>query len=217
MINSQLVFRNDYRWDLKKVKSVLIPYLFDNDASLIITVEPKSRLAKDYTLAGKLDQVLIDYPNRLVASSQVISLSKNYQVNFPQEGRFQLEFFPYSFLGRTIFTVSKMFSSSNNRKTTYAQPAASVAVDNTKKLIVAQQNERSSYLLINAGTATVYFKYVPIGADFNTVTVSDTEYDFLLTADEKFLDAESAKNAVVGVTSGNGKTATLKITEYFYA
>jgi hypothetical protein len=217
MIRSQLVFRNEYRWDLKKVKSVLIPYLFNNDTSLIITIEPKSKLAKNYTLAGKLDQVLIDYPNKLVASSQIISLSNNYRVNFPLEGRFQLEFFPYSSLGRTLFTVSKMFSSSNNHETTYAQPAASVAVDNTKKLIVAEENERSSYLIINAGTATVYFKYVPLGTDFTTVTVSSTEYDFLLASGEKFLDSESAKNAVIGVTSGNGKTANLKVTKYFYA
>lgn len=41
MIKSQLVFRNDYRFDLKKVEFVLIPYLFDNDASLIISVDTK--------------------------------------------------------------------------------------------------------------------------------------------------------------------------------
>ncbi|BAZ69143.1 hypothetical protein NIES4106_39140 [Fischerella sp. NIES-4106] len=110
MIKTQLVFRNEYRWDLKKVNSVIIPYLFDNDASLIITVEPKSKLLKKYTLAGKLDQILIDYPNKLVASSQVINLTKNYQVNFPQEGRFQLEFFPYQFLGKTLISISKILS-----------------------------------------------------------------------------------------------------------
>jgi hypothetical protein len=108
MINSQLIFRNEYRWDLKKVTSVIIPYLFDNDASLIITVQPKSKLTKNYTSAGKLDQVLIDYPNKLVASSQVINLAKNYQINFPQEGRFQLEFFPYSFLGKTLISISRI-------------------------------------------------------------------------------------------------------------
>ncbi len=108
MISTQLVFRNEYRWDLRKVNSVLIPYLFDNDASVIITVQPKSKLTKNYNLAGKLDQVLIDYPNKLVASSQVINLSKNYQVNFPQQGRFQLEFFPYQFLGKTLISISRI-------------------------------------------------------------------------------------------------------------
>lgn len=109
MIETQLIFRNEYRWDLRKVNSVLIPYLFDDDARLIITIQPKPRLTKNYTSAGKLDQVLIDYPNKLVASSQVINLTKNYQVNFPQQGRFQLEFFPYQFLGRTLISINRIF------------------------------------------------------------------------------------------------------------
>jgi hypothetical protein len=108
MIETQLVFRNEYRFDLRKVDSVLIPYLFDNDASLIITVESKSKLAKNYNAAGKLDEVLIDYPNKLVASSQVINLTKNYQVNFSQQGRFQLEFFPYQYLGKTQISISRI-------------------------------------------------------------------------------------------------------------
>lgn len=110
MIDTQLVFRNEYRWDLKKVNSVIIPYLFDNDASLIITIEPKSRLTKNYISAGKLDQVLIDYPGKLVATSQVINLAKNYQVHFLQQGRFQLEFFPYQFLGKTLISISRIFN-----------------------------------------------------------------------------------------------------------
>ncbi len=112
-METQLVFRNEYRWDLKKVESVVIPYLFDNDASLIITVESKSKLTKNYTSAGKLDQILIDYPKKLVASSQVINLSKNYQVNFPQSGRFQLEFFPYRFLGKTLISINRILDYEN--------------------------------------------------------------------------------------------------------
>jgi len=108
MIETQLVFKNEYRWDLRKVNSVLIPYLFDNDASLIITVESKSKLTKNYTSAGKLDQILIDYPKKLVANSQVINLTKNYQISFPQQGRFQLEFFPYQFLGKTLISISRI-------------------------------------------------------------------------------------------------------------
>ena len=107
MIQSQLLFRCEYRWDLKKVSSVLIPYLF-NDASLIITIESRSKLAKNYQTAGKLDQILIDYPNKLVASSQVINLTKNYQVHFPEQGRFQLEFFPYQFLLKTLISISRI-------------------------------------------------------------------------------------------------------------
>ncbi|MBW4642928.1 MAG: hypothetical protein KME23_08020 [Goleter apudmare HA4340-LM2] len=108
MLSSQLVFRHEYRWDLKKAQSVLIPYLFDNDASLVISIESKSKLAKNYQTAGRLDQILIDYPNKLVASSQVVGLAKNYQVMFPQQGRFQLEFFPYQFLGKTLISISRI-------------------------------------------------------------------------------------------------------------
>lgn len=112
MIETQLVFRNEYRWDLKKVSSVLIPYLFDNDASVIITIEPKSKLAKNYNNSGRLDQLLIDYPNKLVASTQVIGITKNFQIYFPQEGRFQLEFFPYQFLGKTLISINRILSTS---------------------------------------------------------------------------------------------------------
>lgn len=114
MINSQLVFRNEYRWDLKKVNSVIIPYLFDNESSLIITIEPKTRFNKSYVNAGKLDQVLIDYPGKLIASTQVVSLTKNCQVSFPQQGRFQLEFFPYQFLGKTVISINRILNSPVN-------------------------------------------------------------------------------------------------------
>lgn len=112
MIETQLVFRNDYRWDLKKVDSVIFPYLFDNDASVIITIESRSKLTKSYNNAGRLDQILIDYPKKLVASTQVIGLGKNYQINFPQQGRFQLEFFPYQFLGKTLISINRILDAS---------------------------------------------------------------------------------------------------------
>ncbi len=111
MFHSQPVFQKEYRWDLKKEKSVLIPIVFYNDASLIITIESKSKLAKNYTSAGKLDEILIDYPNKLVASSQVINLAKNYQVNFSQQGRFKLEFFPYNYLGKTVISIRRFVDS----------------------------------------------------------------------------------------------------------
>lgn len=113
MITSTLVFKNEYRWDLKKIKSVLIPYLFDNDASLIITIKSQSKLDKNYEFAGKLDQILIDYPNKLIASSQIIGLNKNFEISFPQRGRFQLEFFPYKFLGKTVISISRVTSNAN--------------------------------------------------------------------------------------------------------
>lgn len=112
MLETRLVFRNDYRWDLKKVNSVIIPYLFHNEPTLIITIESKSKLTKPYNNAGRLDELLIDYPKKLVASSQVVGLAKNFQISFSQQGRFQLEFFPYNFLGRTQITINKIIGNS---------------------------------------------------------------------------------------------------------
>lgn len=122
MITSRPVFKCEYRWDLRKVNSVLIPNVFDNDASLIITIELKSKLAKNYNLAGRLDEILIDYPNRLVASSQVINLTKNYQINFSQQGRFKLEFFPYKHLGRTVISINRFVEIDSDNESINFQP-----------------------------------------------------------------------------------------------
>ncbi|WP_017652138.1 hypothetical protein [Fortiea contorta] len=107
MINSQLVYRSEYRWDLKKVDSVIIPYLFDNDANLIISLEAKP--LKNYKSSGRIEQILIDYPNKLVASSQILRFG-NQELTFAQRGRFQLVFFPNAYLGKTKITIHKMFS-----------------------------------------------------------------------------------------------------------
>lgn len=107
-MNTQLVFRNEYRWDLRKVESVLIPYVFDNDPSLIITVESKSKLPKNYQTCGKLDELLIDFPNQLIASTQSVRLGKNCQYLFSVQGRFQIWFYPYQFLGKTQISVSRI-------------------------------------------------------------------------------------------------------------
>ncbi|WP_180974956.1 hypothetical protein [Fischerella thermalis] len=46
-----------------------------------------------------------------------------------------------------------------------------------------------------------------------------TSYDFLLTANEKFLDSNSSRNAVVGICTAaiSGANARIKVTEYFYS
>jgi hypothetical protein len=107
-METQLVFQNEYRFDLKKVESVLIPYVFDGDLSLIITVTPKARLTKNYQTCGRLDEVLIDYPDKLVASTQALRLEKNFQYLFSGQGRFQLLFYPYQFLGKTQISVRRI-------------------------------------------------------------------------------------------------------------
>ena len=106
MLETQLVFRNEYRLDLKKVESILIPYLFfDEDTSLIINVETSS--SKNYRSVGRVDQLAIDYPGKLIASSQVIRFG-NQQLIFPQRGRFQLEFYPNYYLGKTRITLQRI-------------------------------------------------------------------------------------------------------------
>ena len=106
MIETQLVFRNEYRFDLKKYNSVLIPYLFEKDVtSLVINVDATS--SKNYRSVGRIDQIAIDYPNKLVASSQVVRFG-NQSLYFPQSGRFKLEFYPNYYLGKTSIALHKL-------------------------------------------------------------------------------------------------------------
>lgn len=105
MFETQLVFRNEYRLDLKKVESILIPYLFDNDTSLIASVEATS--SRNYRSVGRVDQIAIDYPGKLIASSQILRFG-NQQLYFPQRGRFKLEFYPNYYLGKTRITLQKI-------------------------------------------------------------------------------------------------------------
>lgn len=117
MINSQLVYRNEYRFDLKKVKFVLIPYLFDNDINLIISIDAKN--IKSYKSAGRIDQSLIDYPGKLIASSHVVRFG-NQELEFSQKGRFQLVFYPNYYLDKTTVKVSKLILP-QNCKTSFQQ------------------------------------------------------------------------------------------------
>lgn len=103
-----LVFKNEYRFDLKRFKSVLIPYVF-NHSSLIINL--KANPSKRYRSSGRLDQMLIDYPNKLIASSQILRFN-NQLLDFPQEGRYQLLFYPNYYLGK--FQISIKINASEN-------------------------------------------------------------------------------------------------------
>ncbi|MEH2448940.1 MAG: hypothetical protein V7K18_25090 [Nostoc sp.] len=221
MFETQLVFKNKYRWDLKPVKSVLIPYLFD-DTSLIISVEAQP--LKNYKSSGRIDKILIDYPNKLVASSQILRFN-NQEIQFPERGRYKLEFFPNAYLGKTKISIYKMFfSSQTKQQTTNAQPTAEISVGNNQKSTILTEKSdgsRHSFLIVNAGTSTAYFKYAPIGTDLtatnNGLVVSSTVYDFSLAGGEKFIDPNASQNAIVGICSGALATTKLKITEYIYS
>lgn len=104
-METQVVFKNQYRLDLKKVEFVLIPYLFIDEKSLIINIEATS--SRKYRSAGKIDQVVIDYPNKLIASSQVVRFGSQL-LEFPQKGRFQLQFFPNYYLEKATITIKKI-------------------------------------------------------------------------------------------------------------
>lgn len=117
MIQTQLVFKHDYRFDLKKVEFVIIPYLFNNDTSLIVSVDAKT--SKNYRSAGRIDQSLIDYPGKLIASSYVVRFG-NQELEFSQKGRFQLVFYPNYYLDKTTVKVSKLILP-QNCKTSFQQ------------------------------------------------------------------------------------------------
>lgn len=106
MIETQLVFKGEYRFDLKRIESVIIPYLFDNDTSLVVNVNAKS--SRNYRSVGRIDQSVIDYPQRLVASSQVVRFG-NQIFQFPEQGRFQLIFYPNYYLEKTKISISRVF------------------------------------------------------------------------------------------------------------
>ena len=108
MLETRLVYKNEYRFDLRKVESVLFPLIFFNEPKLIIKIQPKSKLTKNYQKAGVINQSLIDYPGRIIGLSKEILLYDSYQIDFPQQGRFQLEFNPYSFLGKTQISISRI-------------------------------------------------------------------------------------------------------------
>lgn len=107
MLTTKVVFKQEYRWDLRRVEAVTLPLVFLNDPKLVITIQPRTKLLKNYQKAGVLNQLLIDYPGRVISLSEEVLLYNDYQIAFPQEGRFKLEFKPYSFLGKTLISVSK--------------------------------------------------------------------------------------------------------------
>ncbi|MFN6484008.1 MULTISPECIES: hypothetical protein [unclassified Nostoc] len=121
-----------------------------------------------------------------------------------------------------VYQENMFYSSINKTAATNAQPANDASVTTSKTLIVNEKSDgnRHSCLFTNTGPSTVYFKYVPIGVDYttNTVTVSATSYDFSLAPGEKFLDDNSSQNAVVGICTGVvTTTAKVKVTEYIYS
>lgn len=110
MIDTQLIFQTEYRLDLNPLESVLIPYIFSNDKNLIINVDANP--SRRYNSSGRIDQILIDCPDKTVASSQILRFGSQ-AFSFPEQGRFKLEFFPNYYLGKTNLSIRKMFFTSD--------------------------------------------------------------------------------------------------------
>ena len=107
-METQFVFRSEYRLDLNPVDSVLIPYLFAEDESKLI-INLKARPTRNYRSAGRIEQILWDLPNKPVANSQTLRFGDQF-FEFSQPGKFKLRFFPNFFLGRTTFLIHKVLS-----------------------------------------------------------------------------------------------------------
>ncbi|MBD2197945.1 MULTISPECIES: hypothetical protein [Calothrix] len=108
MIETQLVFKNEYRLDLRQIQSILFPYVFDSsDTNLIISVQANP--TRNYRSAGRIERILIDYPGRVISGSYIVGFS-NQEIELPPKGRFKLEFFPNTYLGRTTISIKKILS-----------------------------------------------------------------------------------------------------------
>lgn len=107
MFETQLIFKQEYRFDLRKVKFVLIPLVF-NDSTLIISAIPKTKGQDKFTACGTIEEQLIGYPNKLVASEHKVKLLKNVQYNFSGQGTFQLVFSPYQSIGKLELSIIRI-------------------------------------------------------------------------------------------------------------
>lgn len=112
-----------------------------------------------------------------------------------------------------------MLIPSNKPQITSAQSLPDSVIVNAKKMIIPEKldSSRRNYLISNLGTQTLYCKYLPLGTDptLSTFVISSSDYDFLLTSGEKWLDSTLSQNAVYGVTA-NAFSAKVKAVEYNY-
>ncbi|WP_353930888.1 hypothetical protein WJM97_21930 [Okeanomitos corallinicola TIOX110] len=113
MFETKLIFKQEYRFDLRKVKSVLIPLVF-NDSTLIISAIPKTKGQDKFSTCGKIEEQLIEFPNKLVASEHKIKLLKNVQYNFSGQGLFQIVFYPYQSIGKMEFSITRILGTTAN-------------------------------------------------------------------------------------------------------
>ena len=119
-----------------------------------------------------------------------------------------------------IESKNTMLIASNKPQVTSAQALPDISLTNTKAVIVSEKTDgsRRNYLISNLGLATAYFKYVPLGTDptATSLTISSTDYDFLLASGDKWLDSTLSQNGIVGITANALSTAKIKAVQYLY-
>ncbi len=102
----QTIFRQDYRFDLKRIESVIFSPIF-SEYNLTICIQPLTKLAKNYKKAGVINQLLTGVKNDVIAYTQELLLFDEYQLNLPNQGNYRLQFKPYNYLGKTRISVFK--------------------------------------------------------------------------------------------------------------
>jgi hypothetical protein len=98
---TQLLFRNEYRLDLKPVESILIPILF-NQSNLIAVLESNSRKK----FFGYLKQLL--FPTKALGDYASLRLGSQ-AITFEYSGQFYLEFVPKAYERVTLSIYTSDF------------------------------------------------------------------------------------------------------------
>ena len=116
--------------------------------------------------------------------------------------------------------TDNMLITSNKSQVTQAVPLPDISITNSKKLVIPENknSERKSYLISNNSTQSVYFKYVPLGVDATneSVTISASNYDFIVASGDSWIDTTLTQNGVVGIAQGLNPNVKIKAIEYLY-
>lgn len=90
----KFVYRNEWNLNLKKIDSILLPILL-NQNSLVLVLKTKANT----NYFGKLKQLDISFPNKLVTDTSVIRYPQQRITFNSTLEQFQLEFVPSQYLG----------------------------------------------------------------------------------------------------------------------
>ncbi len=113
-----------------------------------------------------------------------------------------------------------MLVPSNKQRTTNALSLPDVTVSNVKVIILRERADlsRHSYFLTNAGSQTVFFKYIPLGTDpaSDTLLISPTNWDFFVESGRQWFDQTFSQNGLIAIASNANQAVRIKAIEYNY-